>query len=486
MASPPLGAASDVEEDPLVASQEGDSAGGAYRGRFTRGKVVAAACLSVAAAVLLAALAQLAPAPLQKLAPPSLAQLSAEAAAPTTAPCGALSAAGVITTNVDTFTSESVMQANGWKFSHVGECPTYHFRAPLHDPAGHQLSIPESSYYGWCWRGELVLSLQLKGSGSLFLTARNGNARGRYTKGDVGITVGQKSVAIGPGEESVEHWSFRDGDVLQLHEDGDGIIVVDHLTFTCGAPLAEAEQSAAILERAAKAAAAAAAICEDVQPPAAWTYNTCEKQRKELHNCARRREGTLNDGYCAKTCGVCTSASDAVPAWVKREEESASDGREGDDERLQSGRPWIKGKGLGIGRRPQLGKGKGQRHGTGKGKGRHGEGQGKNTPRPKELPSRRRSKDSDATQKEATLESKDNTPTREDDAGNKQKKKNNKLARAHGDDDADNEDDDSEGDDDEEDKKDESAADDEEPHEVSSKDKNSSTREDTDDGHDDD
>ncbi len=45
--------------------------------------------------------------------------------------------------------------------------------------------------------------------------------------------------------------------------------------------------------------------CKDVPPPSSWTHNTCAKQLEKTQNCEKRRAGLLNDGYCYKTCGVC-------------------------------------------------------------------------------------------------------------------------------------------------------------------------------------
>lgn len=46
--------------------------------------------------------------------------------------------------------------------------------------------------------------------------------------------------------------------------------------------------------------------CTDKQPPKSWKKNTCESQLHETSNCEARRAGTRVDGYCSKTCGVCT------------------------------------------------------------------------------------------------------------------------------------------------------------------------------------
>ena len=45
--------------------------------------------------------------------------------------------------------------------------------------------------------------------------------------------------------------------------------------------------------------------CVDKQVPHAYTHNTCELQLSHTENCAKRRSGELDDGYCRKTCGLC-------------------------------------------------------------------------------------------------------------------------------------------------------------------------------------
>ena len=44
-------------------------------------------------------------------------------------------------------------------------------------------------------------------------------------------------------------------------------------------------------------------VCEDVEPPKFWRNNSCAKQ-KAAGKCSKRIE--LNDGYCRKTCGICS------------------------------------------------------------------------------------------------------------------------------------------------------------------------------------
>lgn len=56
--------------------------------------------------------------------------------------------------------------------------------------------------------------------------------------------------------------------------------------------------------------------CVDVQPPASWRNPTCESQRDNTNNCAARRAGTMNDGYCHKTCGVCQADGGADGAGL--------------------------------------------------------------------------------------------------------------------------------------------------------------------------
>lgn len=53
--------------------------------------------------------------------------------------------------------------------------------------------------------------------------------------------------------------------------------------------------------------------CDDVAPPWAWKYNTCEQQLLQTPNCAARASGSLTDGYCALTCGVCTRCPPSSP-----------------------------------------------------------------------------------------------------------------------------------------------------------------------------
>ena len=51
--------------------------------------------------------------------------------------------------------------------------------------------------------------------------------------------------------------------------------------------------------------------CVDVPPPAEdkWANPTCADQLANTDNCAARRDGSLDDGYCAATCGVCTACT---------------------------------------------------------------------------------------------------------------------------------------------------------------------------------
>lgn len=50
--------------------------------------------------------------------------------------------------------------------------------------------------------------------------------------------------------------------------------------------------------------------CFDVQPPRNLTHNSCDKQLRNTDLCEQRLAGTLDDGYCAKTCGVCQDCPD--------------------------------------------------------------------------------------------------------------------------------------------------------------------------------
>lgn len=46
--------------------------------------------------------------------------------------------------------------------------------------------------------------------------------------------------------------------------------------------------------------------CLDISPPS-WHYlHTCDAQLKKSKKCEYRRNGLLDDGICAKTCGVCS------------------------------------------------------------------------------------------------------------------------------------------------------------------------------------
>jgi len=56
--------------------------------------------------------------------------------------------------------------------------------------------------------------------------------------------------------------------------------------------------------------------CEDKPPPhwQNWANPTCEMQLHNTNNCALRRSGAIVDGYCHKTCGVCTVGPPAAAA----------------------------------------------------------------------------------------------------------------------------------------------------------------------------
>lgn len=47
--------------------------------------------------------------------------------------------------------------------------------------------------------------------------------------------------------------------------------------------------------------------CFDIQPPAEWRHHTCISQVEQTSTCEERKNGTRHDGFCAKTCGLCTS-----------------------------------------------------------------------------------------------------------------------------------------------------------------------------------
>jgi len=70
---------------------------------------------------------------------------------------------------------------------------------------------------------------------------------------------------------------------------------------TCGLCGATAPYIDAIVRKPPK--------CVDVQPPPDWANPTCEKQLANTNRCEKRRTGEVTDGYCAKTCGVCSDES---------------------------------------------------------------------------------------------------------------------------------------------------------------------------------
>ena len=52
--------------------------------------------------------------------------------------------------------------------------------------------------------------------------------------------------------------------------------------------------------------------CDDVAPPYNWEYPTCIEQLQLTASCTNRREGTNTDGYCHRTCGVCTRCVSSI------------------------------------------------------------------------------------------------------------------------------------------------------------------------------
>ena len=42
-----------------------------------------------------------------------------------------------------------------------------------------------------------------------------------------------------------------------------------------------------------------------MEPPPHLANPTCKTQLRNTNNCEARRAGTINDGFCAKTCGLC-------------------------------------------------------------------------------------------------------------------------------------------------------------------------------------
>jgi len=64
--------------------------------------------------------------------------------------------------------------------------------------------------------------------------------------------------------------------------------------------------------------------CIDVQPPLDWRSPTCEGQLQNTGNCEYRKSGAMTDGYCRKTCGVCTEEAGGVLDYKhKADEEKA-------------------------------------------------------------------------------------------------------------------------------------------------------------------
>ena len=52
--------------------------------------------------------------------------------------------------------------------------------------------------------------------------------------------------------------------------------------------------------------------CDDVAPPYYWDNPTCLEQLQLTESCAHRRDGTNTDGYCHRTCGVCTRCVSSI------------------------------------------------------------------------------------------------------------------------------------------------------------------------------
>eukprot|EP00928_Gymnodinium_smaydae_P069780 TRINITY_DN5349_c0_g2_i3.p1 TRINITY_DN5349_c0_g2~~TRINITY_DN5349_c0_g2_i3.p1 ORF type:complete len:1367 (-),score=250.09 TRINITY_DN5349_c0_g2_i3:104-4204(-) len=51
--------------------------------------------------------------------------------------------------------------------------------------------------------------------------------------------------------------------------------------------------------------------CIDVEPPSGSNLKSC-KEQATTDDCDKRRSGDLNDGFCAKTCGLCSSSTTEV------------------------------------------------------------------------------------------------------------------------------------------------------------------------------
>eukprot|EP00928_Gymnodinium_smaydae_P062546 TRINITY_DN46387_c0_g1_i1.p1 TRINITY_DN46387_c0_g1~~TRINITY_DN46387_c0_g1_i1.p1 ORF type:complete len:398 (-),score=72.99 TRINITY_DN46387_c0_g1_i1:114-1232(-) len=169
--------------------------------------------------------------------------------------CGALTGSLGITKDVNDFSTMEAMEQNGWHFDHRGACRVggYHFKADRHAPKGHQMHIKKNSYYGWCWTGEEIMTLTMKGCGHLALVVGNAN-EGKDddvgTAGVVLVTLGSRQYTVLPGEMKTLVIPFTEGQLLKIEEQGDAIIVIEDLSFRCGtAPVPGAPAQAPAMGR---------------------------------------------------------------------------------------------------------------------------------------------------------------------------------------------------------------------------------------------
>jgi len=68
-----------------------------------------------------------------------------------------------------------------------------------------------------------------------------------------------------------------------------------------------------------------AQACIDIQPPATWGNPTCASQLANTNICEKRRNGEIDDGYCSKTCGVCSACVDNEAPMVSWADPTCAD-----------------------------------------------------------------------------------------------------------------------------------------------------------------
>jgi hypothetical protein len=126
--------------------------------------------------------------------------------------------------SLNEFSSQDQMEQAGWGFS-WNDANTF-------KPAGLQRRVPSASYWGFMEPGDAVISLTLKGSGTLTLDYGNSWSAGfsrvflnDVLQDEVGNSTLSKSVTFG----------FNSNDVLKLREDNIGILVINDITFSCQA-----------------------------------------------------------------------------------------------------------------------------------------------------------------------------------------------------------------------------------------------------------